>query len=335
MWWRRTPAAKAVAAVAAAPVPWTNAQAEALLQRIDWMVLRRLNGLLQGKHRSSHRGAGTDLADLREYQSSDDVRHMDWNVTARMGQPHVRVYNEDRDMVAWLLIDRSPSQSFGSGAQSKQELMRDVALTLARWMGRHGDRVGAVIYHGEGHPPQVLPARGGRAQLLRLLQALQAPVAPPSGRPTRLDTLLRHAGALVRGRCTLALLSDFISEPGWDTTLGRLAQRHDVLALRLIDPLERHWPDLGLITLSDPETGELLQVDTHDPRFRARFARLANERELQVHAQLTGAGADVLDLVTDGDWAQALLRLAQLRQARSRGPVMPHRPSAVPEGARP
>ena len=333
MWWRRTQPAPAPVAPAPA-LPLSAARAEALLRRIDWIVLRRLDGLLQGDHRSSHRGAGIDLADLREYQTSDDVRHIDWNVTARMGQAHVRVYNEDRDMVAWLLIDRSPSQAFGSGGQSKQELMRDVALTLARWMGRHGNRVGAVVYEGEGSAPRVLPARGGREQLLRLLHELERPIAPGSGRPTRLDTLLQRAATVVRGRCTLALLSDFISEPGWDKALSRLGQRHDLIAVRLIDPLEQQWPDLGLLTLRDPETGDLLQVDTHDPRFRARFAKLANERELEVHALLSGAGADILDLVTDGDWAEALLRFAQLRQARWHSGTAPHR-VPTPEGAGP
>ena len=315
MWWRRSrPLPAVVPPVQAAPL--TAARAQALLRRIDWIVLRRLDGLLQGDHRSSSRGSGLDLADLREYQPSDDVRHIDWNVTARLGQAHVRVYNEDRDMVAWLLIDRSPSQTFGSGGQSKHELMRDVALTLARWMGRHGNRVGVVLYESETQVPRVLPPRAGREQLLRLLHELDRPAAPPCGQPTQLGSLLRHAAAVVRGRCTVALLSDFISEPGWGAPLGKLAQRHDVLAVRLVDPLEQEWPDLGWITLRDPETGDTLQVDTHDPRFRARFAALAREREQQLHSQLAQAGADALDLVTDGDWPQALMRFAQLRKAR-------------------
>lgn len=317
MWWRRRVAAPEV--VAHAPARLTPAQADALLRRSDWTVMRRLDGWLQGDQRSRQRGHGLDLADLREYQSSDDVRHIDWNVTARQGTPHVRVFNEDRDMAVWLLLDRSPSQGFGSGAQRKQELMRDVALTLARWMGRHGNRVGAVVYEAEGIAPRVLPPRAGREQLLRLLAELERPLVPPSGQGTRLSTLLQRAGALMRGRCAVALVSDFISEPGWERPLGVLGQRHDVLAVRLVDPLERAWPDIGLVTLSDPETGETLQVDTQQPGFRARFAQLANERELAVHEALALAGADALDLVTDGDWVAALSRLSALRRARAQG----------------
>lgn len=314
-WWRRS----AQQAPEAPPARLAPAQADALLRRTEWTVLRRLDGWLQGDHRSRQRGHGLDLADLREYQPSDDVRHIDWNVTARQGTPHVRVFNEDRDMVVWLLLDRSPSQAFGSGAQRKHELMRDLALTLARWMGRHGNRVGAVVYEAEGVAPRVLPPRAGRDQLLRLLAELERPTAAPSGQGTRLATLLQRADALMRGRCAVALVSDFISEPGWERPLGQLGQRHDLLALRLVDPLERQWPDIGLVTLTDPETGDSVQVDTHDPGFRARFAQLAHARELAVHQALAQAGADSMDLVTDSDWVASLARLARMRRARATG----------------
>jgi uncharacterized protein (DUF58 family) len=328
MWWRRRSAPE----TPPAPVRLAPAQADALLRRTEWTVLRRLDGWLQGDHRSRQRGHGLDLADLREYQPSDDVRHIDWNVTARQGTPHVRVFHEDRDMVVWLLLDRSPSQAFGSGAQRKQELMRDVVLTLARWMGRHGNRVGAVVYEAEGSAPRVLPPRAGREQLLRLLSELERPTASPSGRGTQLATLVQRADALMRGRCSVALVSDFISAPGWERPLGQLGRRHDLLAVRLVDPLERQWPDIGLVTLTDPETGESLQVDTHHPGFRARFAQLANARELAVHEALAQAGADAIDLVTDSDWVASLARLASLRRARAAGRWRPAEsaPHAVP-----
>ena len=316
MWWRRRSAQQAPEAPPARLAP---AQADALLRRTEWTVLRRLDGWLQGDHRSRQRGHGLDLADLREYQPSDDVRHIDWNVTARQGTPHVRVFNEDRDMVVWLLLDRSPSQAFGSGTQRKHELMRDMVLTLARWMGRHGNRVGAVVYEAEGTELRVLPPRAGREQLLRLLSELERSTTGPSGRGTQLSTLLQRADALMRGRCSVALVSDFISASGWEGPLGELSRRHDLLAVRLVDPLERQWPDIGLVTLTDPETGESLQVDTHDPGFRARFAQLANAREVAVREALAQAGADAIDLVTDSDWVASLARLASVRRARAAG----------------
>ncbi|MEX1167234.1 MAG: DUF58 domain-containing protein, partial [Hydrogenophaga sp.] len=158
---------KAPAPIAVAP---PRERADALLQRLEWTVLKRLDGLLQGDHRTVMRGNGLDLADLREYQLHDDVRHMDWNVTARLQQPHVRVFTEDRDMTAWFLLDLSPSVDFGSGAQRKSDVLLGFVGVLARLIGRHGNRVGAMLW-GAGSNA-VLPARGGRAQVLQMLQRI-------------------------------------------------------------------------------------------------------------------------------------------------------------------
>jgi uncharacterized protein (DUF58 family) len=294
------------------------AQAEHLLRRLEWTVLRRLDGLLQGDYRTLMRGTGMDLADLREYQHHDDVRHIDWNVTARLQQPHVRVFTEDREMAAWFLLDLSPSVDFGSGEQKKREVSAAFVAVLARLLTRHGNRVGAMLY-GAGLD-QVLQPRASRLHVLDLLhRMLPAPgQAAEPGRVTHLHELLQAAGGLMRRRSTVFVVSDFISAPGWEKPLAQLAQRHEVLAVRLLDPLELELPDLGLIPIRDAETGEQLLVDTSDAGFRKRFARIAAQRESELRQALGEAGVDTLELSTDDDLAAAILRFAELRRRRSR-----------------
>jgi uncharacterized protein (DUF58 family) len=313
------------AAVAKATATPVARRADALLRRLEWTVLRRLDGLLQGDHRTLMRGSGLDLADLREYQHHDDVRHIDWNVTARLQTPHVRVFTEDREMAAWFLLDLSPSVDFGSGEQRKSQVLLDFTAVLARLIGRHGNRVGAVLYGSRGQPvvDAVLPARGGRVQVLRLMQMVLQPPAQPASAPqkngaTQLADLLRAAVHTVRQRATVFVVSDFISEPGWEKPLGELARRHDVVAVRLLDPLELDLPDLGLIPIRDAETGQQLLVDTHDAGFRQRFARIAAQREAQLRESLGRAGVDTLELSTDDDLAEAVMRFIELRKRRQR-----------------
>ena len=290
--------------------------AEQLLRRLEWTVLRRLDGLLQGDYRTLLRGIGMDLADLREYQHHDDVRHIDWNVTARLQQPHVRVFTEDREMSAWFLLDLSPSMDFGSGEQRKRQLSSEFVAVLARLLTRHGNRVGAMLY-GSG-VDAVIPARGGRHHVLQLLHTLQVrPDAAQTG-PTKLHELLESAARQVRRRSTVFVVSDFISESGWVKPLGMLAQRHEVVAVRLLDAMELQLPDLGLIPITDVETGEQLLVDTSDKGFRQRFARIAAQRESDLRQSLTKAGVDTLELSTDGDLVEALMRFTDLRKRRSR-----------------
>jgi uncharacterized protein (DUF58 family) len=321
-------------------------RAEALLRHLEWTVVRRLDGLLQGDHRTLMRGTGLDLADLREYQVHDDVRHIDWNVTARLQQPHVRVFTEDREMAAWFLLDLSPSVNFGSGEQRKSEVLLQFTAVLARLISRHGNRVGAMVYgqQGQARVNAVLPARGGRLHVLQLMQLLMKPAAPEARRAsgedaTRLGDLLRGAALSVRQRSTVFVVSDFISQPGWEQPLGELARRHDVVAVRLVDPLELELPDLGLIPIRDAETGEQLMVDTHDKGFRQRFARIAAQREAQLREGLARAGVDTLELGTDDDLAETVLRFVDMRRQRVRlnpgaRPVPTQLPRRQREGVR-
>jgi uncharacterized protein (DUF58 family) len=297
-----------------APAPPTH-HAEQVLRRLEWKVIRRLDGLLQGDYRTLLRGAGLDLADLREYQHHDDVRHIDWNVTARMQVPHVRVYTEDREMSAWFLLDLSPSVDFGSGETRKRNISSEFVAVLARLLTRHGNRVGAMLY-GRG-VEDVIPTRNGRRHVLHLLHSmLQPPVAKGESGPTRLHELLGSANNLIKRRSTVFIVSDFISEPGWEKPLAQLAQRHEVVAVRVLDPLELELPDLGLLTLRDAETGEQVVVDTHDAGFRKRFARIAAQREAELREALVRAGVDALELSTDADLVDAIVRFVEMRKRR-------------------
>ena len=295
-----------------------GADPEALLRRLEWTVLRRLDGVLQGDVRTLMRGSGLQLTDLREYQAHDDVRHIDWNVTARLQTPHVRVYTEDREMAAWFLLDLSPSVDFGSGPRLKRQVLAEFVAVLARLLTRHGNRVGALLYGGRVE--QVIPARAGRRHVLHLLHAIGHRPGPTPSEPvtTRLAELLRAAGHLVHRRSTLFVVSDFISAPGWEQPLAQLASRHEVVAVRLVDPLERELPDLGLMTLRDLESGEQLLVDTHDAGFRQRFAAAAARREHALRQALARAGVDTLELSTEGELGEAIVRFVELRRQRSR-----------------
>ena len=289
---------------------------DAVLRRLEWTVIRRLDGLLQGDYRTLFRGAGLDLADLREYQHHDDVRHIDWNVTARLDSPYVRQFTEDRELNAWFLLDLSGSVDFGSSERTKRVVSAEFVAVLSRLLTRHGNRVGALLYGSE--LDAVLPPRSGRTHVLQLLERLRKYQAPPSKQETRLGALLHAAQEVVPRRSMLFVVSDFISAPGWAEPLARLALRHEVLAVRLYDAAEMELPDLGLITIQDAETGEQLFVDTHDPGFQQRFVAAAQKREDELRAALTHAGVDTLELATDDDLVDAVLRFSQMRRQRAR-----------------
>jgi uncharacterized protein (DUF58 family) len=285
---------------------------EAILQRVEWTVLRRLDGLLHGDYRTLFRGYGMDIADLREYQYGDDVRHIDWNVTARLQQPYVREFHEDREITAWFLLDLSQSVNFGSTLVRKRNVSTDFVAVLARLLTRRGNRVGA-LYYGE-RVDGMIPARSGRRQVLNILHAMQAEPETPSSSGTNLGELLRAAELAVRRRSLMFVVSDFISAPGWAEALGRLAQRHEIIAVRLHDPLEHELPDLGLVVVQDAETGEQLYVDTNDRGFRKRFAAAAAKREADLRGAFREAGVDAIELSTNDDLVETVLRFADLKR---------------------
>ena len=293
--------------------------------------MRRLDGLLHGDYRTLFRGFGLDLADLREYEYHDDVRHIDWNVTARLQTPYVRVYNEEREIAAWFLLDLSPSVDFGSTETMKRAVSAEFVTVLARILTRHGNRVGALLYSDS--VDTVIPARSGRRHVLHLLHRMLARPARPNSAATNLRDLVQTALQIVKRRSLVFVVSDFISTPGWTEPLVRLARRHEVVAVRLYDPLERELPDLGLLTIQDAETGEQLFVDTHDRGFRKRFAAAAERRELELRSNFREAGVDALELSTNDDLVDAILRFADLRKRRARltaGGTLPQHLVAAP-----
>ncbi len=288
--------------------------AEIMLRRLEWTVIRRLDGLLHGDYKTLFRGFGLDLADLREYQYHDDVRYIDWNVSARLMTPHVRVYNEDREVTAWFLLDLSPSVNFGSQVKKRSISAEFVAL-LARLLTRHGNRVGAIMY-GDS-VDTVIPARSGRRHALHIAHTMLSRPEPAQSAATDLHDFLQTALRIVQRRSLIFVVSDFFSAPGWERPLAQFAQRHEIIAVRLYDPLEMALPDLGLVTMRDSETAEQLLVDTHDPDFRKRFAAVAERREIELRLAFRNSGVDVLELSTQDDLVGAILRFADLRKRRS------------------
>ena len=288
--------------------------AENILRRLEWTVIRRLDGLLHGDYRTLFRGFGLDLADLREYQYHDDVRYIDWNVTARLMAPYVRVYNEEREITAWFVLDLSPSMDFGAQVK-KRSVSTEFVTVLARLLTRHGNRVGALFY---GHSVDtVIPARSGRRHALHVLHKLLSRPERSESKATDLRELFQTASRVMQRRSLVFVLSDFISTPGWAEPLALLARRHEVIAVRLCDPLEFALPDVGLLAMRDAETGELVFVDTHDRVFRKRFAALAERRERELKSAFHQAGMDALELSTEDDLVDAIVRFADLRKRRS------------------
>jgi len=291
---------------------------ERILERLDWTVIRRLDGLLQGNYKTVFRGFGLELAELREYQFNDDVRAIDWYVTARMQTPYIRLKVEDRDLTAWFLLDLSPSMDFGTARKRKSDLLVDCVGVLARLLTRHGNRVGALVFNGDAI--RVIPAEAGRMQVLRMIGTLLSEPRLPRAPMTRLATLLEAAQRVVRRPSLLFVVSDFISTPGWERPLAVLTQRHEAVAVRLIDPRESALPDIGMVVMEDAESGQQLYLDTHNAGFRARFENAARKRESDLRASLARCATDAMEASTEGDLVQEIVRFATLRRRRRSTP---------------
>jgi uncharacterized protein (DUF58 family) len=289
---------------------------ESILHRVEWQVIRHLDGLLQGDYRTLFYGTGVDFTDLREYQPQDDVRHIDWNVTARLNSPYVRQYVEDREITAWFLLDLSPSMGFGLAKRTKERVLIDFVAVLARLLTRSGNRVGAILYNN--HIGQTIPPRGGRIQVLRLIHDLLSGSEKPAQTATDLSVLLNAGLNTFKRRSLVFLISDFYSEPGWDQPLAMINQRNEMVAIRLWDPREVELPDAGLIVIEDAETGQQLTVDTSDLRFRRRFQEATRRHETQLQDDLKKAGVDLFTLSTEEDLVSAIVRMAALRKKRNR-----------------
>lgn len=294
--------------------PDTISTPERILHRIDWHVIRRLDGLLQGDYRTLFYGDGLDFADLREYQIQDDIRHIDWNVTARMNNLYVRQYVEDREITSWFLLDLSPSMGFGPLERPKEMVLIDLVTTFARLLTRNGNRIGAILYRDRIE--STIPPRGGRNQVLRLTHELLRESAAPSKTMTDLNVLLYAGLNTFKRRSLVFLISDFISQPGWERPLSLLNRRHELVGIRLWDPREVELPNAGMILVEDSETGEQLVVETSSPDFRRRFSEAAQRREDTLKALLKRAGVDLYAVSSEEDLVSSIVRMAAMRKKR-------------------
>ncbi|NUR26691.1 MAG: DUF58 domain-containing protein [Catenulispora sp.] len=291
-----------------------TAASDRLLRRLEWQVVRRLDGRLQGAYRTAWHGVGIDFTDLREYTPEDDVRHIDWNVTARLDETFVRQYTEERDLTAWLVCDRSASM-----AGAKHAALDELAICLARLLSQGGNRVGAILFDNEKR--SVLAPRTGRNQALRIAHELDRSAAaePKRARTTTdLAAMLRMAATAARRRSLVFVLSDFLGEPGWEPELSRLTHRHEVVVVRLVDPMELELPDVGLVIVEDAETGEQVLVDTSDPLLRARLAAQVEARESELAETLGRAGVAAHRITTDSDLVAALIAMVRKSHRRRR-----------------
>ena len=287
---------------------------ERVLRRLEWRVLRRLDGWLQGDYRTLFRGTGIDVADMREYQFGDDLRHVDWNVTARTDVTHVREYLEDREVTAWLVLDGSASMEFGPVERRKHLVLTEVAATVAQVLSRGGNRVGALLF--DTAVRETIPPGTGRNQVLRILSRLLAAPAKAAPGGTDLGAALRAAQGILRRRSLLVIVSDFLADPGWQRPLTQLARRNDVVAIQVVDRREFELPAAGMIYVEDAETGEVIFVDTDDPGFRQRLRAQVDARQAGLVADLRSAGLDLHTVTTDEDLVRALLRIVELRRRR-------------------
>ena len=290
---------------------------ERILQRLEWTVIRHLDGMLQGDYRSLFQGFGLDFEELREYQFGDDPRTIDWNVTARMREPFVRRYLEDREISAWFLVDLSPSLNFGTVNTSKRDLLVDFTALMMRLLTRHGNSVACAMYDGE--KTRVIPMLSGRNQVLRIIRDLRALPSKKTTPNAKLSDLLEEAQKTMRKKSLVFVVSDFISPAGWERPLRILSRRHETIAVRILDPRESDIPDLGPLWLEDSESGEQIYVNTEDPRFRARFREAAFRHEESLRQSFRNSAVEALSLNTQDDLTKAVLRFAEMRkQMRSR-----------------
>ncbi|HKV45170.1 MAG TPA: DUF58 domain-containing protein [bacterium] len=288
---------------------------ERILRRLEFKVVRRLDGFLFGDYTGVFYGPSLDLAEVRQYQPGDEVRRIDWNVTARMNQIFVRQYREEKELTAWLLVDLSPSMDFGTVRQFKRQVAVDFAGVAAYIISRHGDKVGAIGFPTRAGPLFV-PPRTGRLQVLRIVHALSAEPAVSGGGRTDLAVVLHQLGRVVRRRSLLFLISDFHSPAGWEGALAEMSKRHDVIAVRVEDPRERDLPDVGGVYLQDPETGQQVWVDTSDRNVRDVYRQLVAARDAELAQVMRRASVDLLRLSTGTSLVDPLLKFVTFRRRR-------------------
>ena len=308
-----TPALRALGAEPTPSRPGPGPVPDALLKALELTIARRVDGLLAGDHRSALLGRGTELAQVRPYSPGDDVRLIDWNVTARTTEPHVRVHLAERVLVTWIVLDTSPSMTFGTAERRKADVAMGVTLAIGHAATLRGNRVGLVGFGGPSE--RVLQPTQGRAGLVGLLLALREDDdGNGAASPIPLATALHRLAGAARQRALVVIVSDFRGPRDWRPPLLRLAGRHEVVAVEIRDPREQELEPVGTLWLVDPESGRELQVDTNDGKLRERFAAAALAERQDVARELAGAGVNHVTLSTDRDWLRDLAVFVKRRR---------------------
>lgn len=297
----------------ATPPSVTATPAAEILERLELSVTRRLDGLLQGDHRGLVPGHGSELGETREYSPGDDVRRIDWNVTARTVTPHVRETIADRELETWALIDTSASLAFGTVACEKRDLALATLAALGFLTARGGNRIGGLLLGSDG--TEVVPARSGRRALQALLRRAHGRLASAEGHTDLAAGVDRLARTMGR-RGLAVVVSDLLDQGPWDRSLRALSSRHETLVVELIDPRELALPDVGVVELVDAESGERIEVQTADSGVRERYGQAAQDQREAIARRVRSAGADHLVLRTDSDWLRDITRFVTWRRAR-------------------
>jgi uncharacterized protein (DUF58 family) len=284
-------------------------QVAAEVRRIEITTRHLVRDIVAGEYSSAFRGRGVEFAEVREYQPGDDVRTIDWNVTARLGAAYVKRFLEERELTVLFAVDYSASGAFGTRRRSKRTLAVEVCAVLALAAARSNDRVGVACF--TDRLERYVPPRKGRRQVLRVISELLA--HDPAARGTDLAASLQALEPLLRRRSVLFLVSDFLAD-GWRPALGRLARRHDVIAVHLVDPRERELPDVGLLALEDAETGAWRWVDTASPRVRERARAAVVRFDRDLAGAVEEAGADLLRLDAGEPYGEPLLAFFRRRE---------------------
>ena len=296
------------------PLTIVPSQTREVLRRLELQVTRRLDGLLHGDHRGLVPGHGSELGEARRYAPGDDVRRIDWNVTARLSEAHIRETIAERELQTWLLIDRSPRLDFGTAQAEKRDLALAAAAAIGFLTSGDGNRIGAVFIDPDR--PKVIPPRSSRRHLLHILHELAETPRRDGTGATDLGAALAYLKSVAKRRGLVVVISDFLVEPGWERVIRGMARHHEVLAIQLSDPRERELPNVGLVVLRDPATGEQREVATQKRRVRQAFADAADKRQQHIVDQLRLARVDHLMLSTDRDWLDDLVRFVGSRKQR-------------------
>jgi uncharacterized protein (DUF58 family) len=303
-----------------------------LLRRLRWTVLRPLARRANGDERSRLAGPGVEFAQVREYQPGDDVRRIDWQLTARSDRPYIREAHDDRGLDIWLVVDVSPSIDWGTAQGSKRDLAVELSAVAGELLGHRGNRVGLILF--AENVVGIVPPGAGHAHVERIVGRLRDEPRRPVSGPTDLTGVLTVLPRLVRRASMLVLVTDFLVPDGWAERLRSLARRHEVIAVRVYDPRESDLPDVGVLTFEDPETGEQLTVDTADHRLRERFRDAAAKQSTRIETTLRSCGAEVVHLGTDGGLLSAMASFLDARRRQIRplatAPAASGRPDEVP-----